>query len=427
MPRFNKGGGGLYHPQGHDVDEVDNLLVHIDRPKDAFDRLRVSEPHTIFDSKQIFDNQPLFWDDQEESGGSTTSTHTVVSARTRLLVLDSAVGVRTRQTFRRFNYQPGKSQQIFMTGILTVEAGATGITRRIGIFDDDNGLFFEDAEGTTNIVIRTKASGSIVDTAVAQSSWDDPMDGTGRSGITLDFTKTQIFAFDFEWLGVGDVRFSIIIDGEIIVVHTVPHANVDTLVYMSTPNLPLRYQIISTTTGGNDIFNLDAMCATVISEGGQQDSGKVLYKSTAPTGVTASTADVIYALIGFQLKTTTLAESMEPLQVSVMNEGTQDMEWTLRLNPTVAGTFTYSDISNSNLQSAAGATANVVTSGSGVIMAGGLIKSGKDSGDITLDLKNSIELGAAIDDTRDTLVLCVMPFANAGVIQGGLTWRERVG
>src|SRR5512146_2047536 len=38
---------------------------------DAFGRLRSSEPFTIYDSKQLFDNQPLFWDDQQVSGAGT--------------------------------------------------------------------------------------------------------------------------------------------------------------------------------------------------------------------------------------------------------------------------------------------------------------------------------------------------------------------
>ena len=34
---------------------------------DAFGRFRVSAPDTLFDSKQIFDNQPLFWDESLEA------------------------------------------------------------------------------------------------------------------------------------------------------------------------------------------------------------------------------------------------------------------------------------------------------------------------------------------------------------------------
>jgi len=40
---------------------------------DAFARLRVSNPETIFDSKQIYDKQDLFWSDEiTGSGGVTT-------------------------------------------------------------------------------------------------------------------------------------------------------------------------------------------------------------------------------------------------------------------------------------------------------------------------------------------------------------------
>ena len=34
---------------------------------DAFGRLRVSEPVTVFDSKQISDTQPLFWLDGDKT------------------------------------------------------------------------------------------------------------------------------------------------------------------------------------------------------------------------------------------------------------------------------------------------------------------------------------------------------------------------
>ena len=41
---------------------------------DAFARLRISHPETLFDSKQIHNNAPLFFDDQQVSGTGTTST-----------------------------------------------------------------------------------------------------------------------------------------------------------------------------------------------------------------------------------------------------------------------------------------------------------------------------------------------------------------
>ncbi|KKK83842.1 hypothetical protein LCGC14_2789350, partial [marine sediment metagenome] len=160
---------------------------------DSFARWRVSTPQTLFNAKQIFDNLPLFWGDSEESGGSTTSDHSVNEASSTMGV-GTVAGLRTRQTFRRFNYETGKSLLVIMTGVLDETGGGDGITRGIGYFDDDNGLFFLDDEGTISVVRRTKATGSVVDNKTAQSAWNlDVMDGTGTSAITIDWTKSQIF------------------------------------------------------------------------------------------------------------------------------------------------------------------------------------------------------------------------------------------
>jgi len=133
----------------------------VNNPKDAFGRLRVSEPFTVFDGKQINDNLPLFWDDQEVSGSGTSSTYSMANARSRLAVSASTAGKRVRQTFMRFNYQPGKSQLVFMTGGLGAANG--GITEDIGIGDDDNGLFFRHEDGTFKVTTKTSTSGSAVD------------------------------------------------------------------------------------------------------------------------------------------------------------------------------------------------------------------------------------------------------------------------
>jgi len=133
----------------------------------------------------------------------------------------------------------------------------------------------------------------VVDTAVAQASWSaDKLDGTGQSGITIDTTKSQILAIDLEWLGVGVVRAGFVIDGAIIPAHVFRHANIGSGVYMTTANLPVRYEV--TNTGGvtykrvgyfdgdNGVFlehrsasataSMSAICASVISEGGIEDS-----------------------------------------------------------------------------------------------------------------------------------------------------------
>ena len=388
---------------------------------DAFGRLRVSDPLTIFDSKQTLDNAPLFWDDSEVSGATTTSTHSTATASSTMGVAATTAGKRVRQTFMRFNYQPGKSQNIYMTGVMDLSGGGTGITRGIGMFDDNNGLFFQDDEGTMKVVVRSKTSGSAVDTKVTQASWDDPLDGTGASGITIDWTKTQVFAIDFEWLGVGSVRFCLVIDGAVVNVHTVKNANNLALVYMSTPCLPLRYEIDNDGTGAAS--TMMQICATVISEGGISRLGALRYKSTGGTHIDCNTADTAYALVAIRLKAAALEATVLLEGVSVLAETNDDFEWFLALNPTVASAVTFGDETNSTVQSAVGESANpsLSTITGGTMIQGGFADA---SSGITFPLANALRLGSTISGTPDEIYLCARPLSANANIQGSLTWRE---
>ena len=191
---------------------------------DAFSRLRVSDPQTLFDSKQIFDNQPAFWNEAETSGSGTSTAHSVNRASTTLSVTADTAGTRVRQTYRRFNYQPGKSQLIFQT--FSMMDSTTGITKRLGYFDDNNGIFLQSKDGVMSIVKRSYVTGSAVDTVVNQSDWNlNKLDGSDRNPVSLSPEKANILVVDLEWLGVGRVRVGFVIDGMVFYAHEFSHAN----------------------------------------------------------------------------------------------------------------------------------------------------------------------------------------------------------
>ena len=390
---------------------------------DAFARLRVSNPITIFDSKQIHDNQALFWDDQEETGTGTSSTHDPNRAGTTIAV-GTGAGKRTRQTFMRFNYQAGKSQLILMTFVMNKTGGGTGITKTIGYGDDDNGIFLQDIEGVKNITIRSNATGTPVDIAIPQTDWNiDKMDGTGASGITLDFTKSQIFIIDFEWLGVGRVRTGVVVDGLIYYTHQFLNANDLDVVYMSTPNLPLRYQIENDGTGVAS--SLEHICTSVMSEGGVTDNGVLRYSSTEGTHINADVANTLYAIIGIRLKSTHIGATIKIATLSMVCATTDDYEWVLMLNPTVAVPNTWNNEANSAIQTTVGSTTvadNVVTGGTKLL--GGLVKSSGAAGSFTIEISNALLLGSAIDGSVDEIYLCCRPLAAGADIDAGITWRE---
>ena len=391
---------------------------------DAFGRLRIAEPVTLFDSKQLHDNLPLMYDDQEVSGGGTSSTHSTARASTTIGVSATTAGKRVRQTFRRFNYQPGKSQLIFLTAVMGGQGD--GIRAEIGIMDDNNGLYFWSEGGVIGVDIRSKVSGSVVDTETPQSAWhEDRMNGAGDSGrnpsaYKINPDKAQILVIDYEWLGVGTVRFGFVINGEIIYVHKQHHANLSTGVYMSTPNLPIRYSIANDGTGA--AATLEHICTTVIAEGGMQEVGKQIYVSTQGVHLDANAADSLYAAIGVRLKSTHLDSSIFLDNVSMMSEGNQDFEWVIRWNPTVAGTFTYADVTNAAVQRALGATANTVTGGTPI--AGGFQKGGATSGSFNISVTPTLRLGSTIAGVADRMVLCARPLTANMDIQSSMILRE---
>lgn len=416
-------------PDGNYIDfkatRQENLGVSIneygDTPgNDAFFRRRVSQPYTIFDSKHLYDKQPLFYD--ESTGGSATSTHSTTNARVRMTVTSSASDFVIRQTFQRFNYQPGKSPLMFLSLLASQE---TGVTKRIGLFDGtganyltaNNGIFL--TVGESSISWNIAKNGSTTET-VSQANWNvDPMDGTGPSGNTLDLDAIQLICIDYEWLASGRVRCGFVIGGMIQYVHYFEHANDPsfTSAYMSTPNLPIRYDIVSDGTGGGD---LDHICGTVMSEGGLEDTGFSHSVDTNNTHLDANVADTPYILLALRLKTTHLDATVITEYFSMISETNDDFKWSLLLNPTYNGSLSYSDVTNSACQFAAGATANDITD-DGTKMDSGYAKSSES---LDRPLKTARHLGSQIDGTRDELILAVTPLSSNADIQGSLSFRE---
>ena len=399
---------------------------------DAFGKLRVSAPSTIFDSKQLNDNQPLFWDDQEVSGGGTSSTFSGDKASSTLAVTAATAGKRVRQTKMRFNYQPGKSLLILATGTLANQTvDLTDIITQIGYFDDKNGIFFSFEEGVLYLILRSNATGSPVDTKVAQADWNvDTLLGNGGgrnlSGITLDYTKTQLMSWNLEWLGVGTVRCGFVIDSRFYIVHNFLNSNIASNVYMSTPNLPVRYSIESTGTD-NVATSMQHICCSVTSEGGVQSLGTIREIDTGVTAITAATAGTTYALIGIRLKTTHLDTTIDILKTEILLTSAGSYHWQLFLNPTIAaGTPSWVSSTNSALEYFIGDGAITLTGGTSIDGGYGAStgSGGSAAGASDSVIDNAIRLGSTIAGVVDIIVLAVTAGANNETFLGSLTTRE---
>ena len=397
---------------------------------DAFGRARISVPRTLFDSKQLHDKQPVFWTEDVPSG--TTSVHSSDRASTLLHIDASTNDFVIRRSRQRFNYQSGKSQEILMTGVFG--ASAAGVTKRIGYFDVDNGLFFQlDEDGTFNVVNRSNITGSPVNTEIAQADWNlDRLDGTGPSGVTLDLAKAQIFVIDFEWLSTGPVRYGFMFNNEIVYCHRISHANVETGAYMSTPNLPLCYEMQG--SAANAAADLEHICATVISEGGSISLGQHRVADRAITGITQDTnggADLI-PLISIRLNSDEIDATIMPEMVAVHCLDTAVYRWALILNPDIAGSDAVSwvDVLNSAIEyDVTRDNTNIVSNGE-VIASGYVENTNQGSSPLSFASLLTPFLGEHYDSgvlVADELVLCAQRAdgtATAVNFLGGITWRE---
>jgi hypothetical protein len=314
---------------------------------DAFGRLRVSEPFTMFDSSFRYGDNQL-WSTATATGG--TAVYNAPQGLMDLNVTTTSGSSVQRQTTKVFSYQPGKSLLVMTTFVCA--APKANLDQKVGYYNTDNGFFLEQDGLTTYFVERSIVSGAVTNTRVAQADWNvDPMDGTGPSGITLDISKAQILWMDLEWLGVGTVKMGFVINGSFYICHTWDHANIITSTYITTASLPLSCEITNTgTTASASTFK--QICATVISEGGYALAG---FQQSVGTPVTAAkvltTAGTFYPVVSLRLKTTRLDSISIVTAISLLGSGNNEtFRWEVRAAGTTTGGSWVSAGPNSSIE-----------------------------------------------------------------------------
>jgi hypothetical protein len=317
----------------------------------------------------LFDSSHRFADNGLWSTGTATGGTATFNAAQGLVDLDvtAASGSEViRETTKVFSYQPGKS--LFVLSTFVMNAAKTGLRQRVGYYGAANGYYLELNDSTVSFVERTSVSGSLVNTPVAQASWNvDPMDGSGPSGITLDLTKAQILFMDLEWLGVGTVRIGFVINGNFYVCHKFHHANIIASTYITTASLPLRYEITNTgaTSGAS---TLKQICSTVLSEGGYQLNGlQQAIGIPIQSPRTLGTAGTFYPVISLRLKSTRLDGIIILTALSIMPMSTAKFNWqVVASGTTTGGTWTSAGVNSSveyNITGASFAGGRILASG----------------------------------------------------------------
>lgn len=390
---------------------------------DAFGRLRVSNPLTLFDSSHRYSDNGL-WEDSIT--GTASATFSANEGLINLSVGTTSGDEIIRETSKVFSYQPGKSLLAMSTFVLGT--AKTNLRQRVGYFGAQNGVYFERDGTTLYVVERSNVTGSVVNTRIAQANWNqDKLDGTGPSGITIDAAKAQIFYSDIEWLGLGTVRVGFVINGVFVPVHSFHHANILDTTYITTASLPLRYEMTNTGTTASS-STLKQVCSTVISEGGYELKGRqkaVNIPVTSPISLT--TAGTQYPIISIRLKSTKLDAIVILTALSILGlTNNANYLWqVIESGTTTGGTWVSAGTDSSVDYNITGTS---FTTGTGNILASGFFQ-GSNQGSSTIDILKEalfsfqLERNSFTSTPHELTLVCTSDSASAQVLSS-MDWEE---
>ena len=394
---------------------------------DAFGRLRVSNPVTLFDSQNRYKLNEKFF--SNTIGTGTTVNYIQAQSSANLFVTSNVNDFVARESKYVFNYQPGKSLLTMCTFVMN--PAKSGLVQRVGYFGIENGYYIQLGSNTSPttlfsnvyIVERSNVLGTVSETPVAQQNWNgDKLDGSGASGLTLDITKSQIFFTDLEWLGVGSVRSGVVINGTFINCHTFNHANLVAYTYITTACLPVRYEITNRAAAAGT-SNLNQICSTVLSEGGYEPKEQ-LFCELGPTVGKTVTSTTAVPLISIRLAPGRLDAIAILKQLNVAVATNNDLaQWTLILNGTLSsGTSWGAHTDSTNVQ---------VDTGSTAISGGRVIEVGfAQTGSLNTSLPTSFfeaQIGRnSFTNTSDIITLAAAECTASPKLFYSLAWAELI-
>jgi hypothetical protein len=332
---------------------------------DAFGRMRISQPYTLFDSVNRYEKNDKF---DEATANNGTVTYNTFDSSISLNVANTAGDSVIRESKRVFTYQPGKSLLVMNT--FSMAEANTNLIQRVGYFGANNGVFLESSNNEVYLVLRSQVTGSVLETKIPQSDWSvDKFDGTDdeySTGTTafasgLDITKSNIFWIQIEWLGVGDVTCGFVGDGKLIPAHSFKHPNrASDTTYMTTAILPVRYEISTVGNVTAPTSTLKQICTTVLSEGGYEKVSKlkVARDVTTKSVGTSFVPLVTIRLASDRLDSVILLKEFNILGIA--STGSANFEAILVKNGTLANTsFDTSTFSNVDVD----VSANTISGG----------------------------------------------------------------
>lgn len=441
-------------------------LADQDPMVDSFQRLRVSEPRIGFAWSFANGIRAEYWDSAAYGAGTALPAAIAVGGVPPTLNNDNCQNLNTTtasgtgywvQSLYHVRYIPGISNKVQITFNPTVNQANQ--TWRVGAFTDQgtfpstagDGVYLS-AVGTAMFITRRYLTGGGVgaEEAIPQSSWNmDKLDGTGASGVNLDWTKAQHLVLEYQWLGVGTIRVGFETGATGIVwAHQFNSVNNLAVPWARTGSFPIRAEIFTTGVVAQAGL-LKLINCVAIQEGDIVQRASWRYRSgnsgTAVKAINATAAlGSYYPLMAIRTGVTndvTKRALVIPTRVNLVVQaaptGPTALEWALIYAPTTLTGATFAAQTSEAAQLDQAATSTTAIAG-GIVVARGVIANVANAvvdRDLIADRDNLIKMaqnaaGSLTTTGANVYVLCVSPLGAAATAGGGffasMEWKEDV-
>lgn len=227
---------------------------------DAWGKQKVAEDYSLLHGMFTYDIPVAVWkeehNDVEELGSFTAATS--VNGKLNLTSTATPGEVRTLRSFRNPRYEPNRGH-LYSVSMILPDPTNDGV-RSFGLFTKESGFMFKLKSDGLYACRRTT-----IDTVT--TDYDELI----TIPFDIDFSKGNIYDIQFQWRGVGGIKFFVgdATKGASVLVHTMHLLNTLTELSAFNPALPIAFECENVT----DQVVIEAGCVDASTEGGKNYDG----------------------------------------------------------------------------------------------------------------------------------------------------------
>lgn len=353
-----------------------------------------------------------------------SGTGTVIQSQAMAVVSTGTTANSTSrlQSAHHAKYKAGLGGSLRFSALFS--SGVAGTWQLIGIMDE-HGVSTEFVNGYAIGFNGASATIARFQSDVLfeepRSTWDDKLDGTGLSGVTLDFTKLNVFYIQYQYLGAGPIFFwtENPDTGIPFKFHTIKYNNRNTSPSTYNPNYHFTMYVNNQATTNN--LTVKSASYGYFTEGKTEliEIQQPQYSTGKRSKTTVTTEVAIFTVRNkstFAGKNNYIEALLERYSSSIEANAANNLgDCRLVKNATLGGVPVYTDISTSNSIVDIDVAGTTVTGGETLVWQPLAGKNDKN-------IENILNLKIIIHPGETVTAACLS--ANSATINSSLLWKE---